>query len=54
VANYAYGLYAIMHNGKKVKLLDQMNLETQLYLEQEIERFLRIKDKAIRGEVKKS
>jgi hypothetical protein len=53
VANYAYGLYAIMKGGKKVKLLDQMNLETQMYLEQEIERFLKIKDQSVSGEVRK-
>lgn len=52
VSNYAYALYAIMDNGQKVKLLDKMNLETQLYLEQEIERFLKIKDRRVPGGIK--
>lgn len=50
--NYAYGLYAIMKtNKKKVSLIKGMNRETQLYLEQEIERYLRIKDRPVSGAI---
>ncbi len=46
--NYAYGLYAILKtNGKKINLVKGMNKETQLYLEQEIERYLKIKDRPV-------
>jgi hypothetical protein len=46
--NYAYGLYAILKtNGKKISLIKGMNRETQLYLEQEIERYLKIKDRPV-------
>lgn len=46
--NYAYALYAILKtNGKKIVLIKGMNRETQLYLEQEIERYLKIKDRPI-------
>ncbi len=46
--NYAYALYAILKtNGKKINLVKGMNRETQLYLEQEIERFLKIKDRPV-------
>lgn len=51
--NYAYALYAVLHNGQKIKLLGQMNLETQLYLEQEIEKFLGIRDASVPDEVPK-
>lgn len=49
--NYAYALYAIRNNGRKVKVIDGMNKETQLYLEQEIERFLRLPDESVRGSI---
>ncbi len=52
--NYAYALYVILHNTQKIKLLSQMSLETQLYLEQEIERFLGIRDVRVSGEVPKT
>lgn len=46
--NYAYALYALLKtNGRKVTLVKGMNKETQLYLEQEIERYLKIKDRPI-------
>lgn len=46
--NYAYALYAILKtNGKKISLIKGMNRETQLYLEQEIERYLKIKDRPV-------
>jgi len=51
--NYAYGLYAILKtNGKKVSLIKGMNRETQLYLEQEIERYLKIKDRTVLDSIK--
>jgi len=50
--NYAYILYAILKtNGRKVKLIKGMNKETQLYLEQEIERYLRISDRPVSGAI---
>lgn len=50
--NYAYALYAILKtNGRKVKLIKGMNRETQLYLEQEIERYLRISDRHVPGAI---
>lgn len=46
--NYAYGLYAILKtNKRKILLVKGMNRETQLYLEQEIERYLKIKDRPV-------
>ena len=51
--NYAYALYAILKtNAKKITLVKGMNKETQLYLEQEMERFLNIKDKHVSGAIK--
>jgi len=52
-SNYAFALYAIMKNGKKIKLIKGMNKETQLYLEQELERFLNIEDVHVSGSVSK-
>lgn len=49
--NYAYGLYAILHSGRKVAILKGMNRETQLYIEQEIENYLEIKDQRVSGEI---
>ena len=49
--NYAYGLYAIFKDGKKLQLVKGMNKETQLYLEQELERFLGIKDTHVTGSI---
>ena len=50
--NYAYALYAILKtNGTKVNLIKGMNRETQLYLEQEIERFLKINDRPVSGAI---
>lgn len=50
--NYAYGLYAIHKNGNKVEILRDLDSKTQLYLEQEIERYLYIKDKAVIGSIR--
>ncbi|MBT8218820.1 MAG: hypothetical protein KJP00_03300 [Bacteroidia bacterium] len=52
VQNHAYGLYAILKNEKRVQILKGMNRETQLYIEQEIENYLEIKDKKITGELR--
>ena len=49
----AYGIYLKHSNGEEIKLIDEMNRETSLYLEQEIEEFISIKDKAIEGEINK-
>ena len=52
VPNYAYALYAILKtNRRKVQLVKGMNRETQLYLEQEIERYLHIKDRHVQGSI---
>lgn len=48
--HYAYALYALLANGKKLKLLRGMNLETQRYLEYEIESFLHLRDATVPGE----
>lgn len=53
VPNHAYALYAITSQNKRIPLIKGMNKETQLYIEQEIENFLDIEDKYIRGEVGK-
>ncbi len=53
-ANYAYGLHAVLKNGKSIKLIKGLNKETQLYLEQEIERFLEIEDENVGGEIPKA
>ncbi len=47
----AFGLYLILKNGKRVQLLKDSNKETALYLEQEIERYLKIEDRPVRGEI---
>ena len=50
--NYAYALYAVLKtNNRKIALIKGMNRETQLYLEQEIERFLKIKDKHVEDSI---
>lgn len=51
IPTYAYALYAILHSGKRVEILKGMNRETQLYIEQEIENYLEIKDRKVNGEV---
>lgn len=51
VANYAYGLYAIHKNGSKFPLVKGLNKESQLYLEQEIERYLDIIDTQVAGSI---
>lgn len=49
--NHAYALYAITNTNKRISLLRGMNKETQLYIEQEIEHFLKIDDEKVIGEV---
>lgn len=44
VPNYAYALYALLRNGRKITLLRGMNEETQRYLEHEVEGYLGIKN----------
>jgi len=50
--NYAYALYAITTTGSKVLIINGMNKETQLYLEQEIERYLQLPDQEVSGAIK--
>ncbi len=47
----AYALSAVMKNRQQVTLVRGMSKETQLYLEQEIEKYLDIKDRKVSGEV---
>jgi len=50
--NYSYQVYAILHNGTKEKLLGGFSDPDQaLYVEQELERHLRIQDRPVRGEI---
>jgi len=49
---YSYDLHATTRSGKDIKLLTGLeNAEQVLYLEQEIEKFLRIKDEPVEGEI---
>jgi len=50
--NHAHALYVITKDGNKYPLVKEMNRESALYLEQEIELFLEIDDKEVRGEVR--
>lgn len=50
---YAHALYALLKNGKKIRLVKGMNLETQRYLEHEMESFLHIEDEKVEGELPK-
>ena len=47
----AYALFVILKDGSRIELLRGMNKESLLYLEQEIETYLDIKDQLIRGEL---
>ncbi|NND08180.1 MAG: hypothetical protein HKN87_17505 [Saprospiraceae bacterium] len=42
-----YGLYLLMKNGKKIKLLDKLNRTTLMQIEQEIEKYLEISDRPV-------
>lgn len=50
----AYALSAVMTNNKTIELVRGMNKETQLYLEQEIERYLGIRDEIVPSEVSRT
>ena len=52
--NYAYALHLITRQGRKLSLLKGMNLETQRYMEYEIESFLHIKDARVKNELPKA
>jgi hypothetical protein len=46
-----YGLYGITREQRRLELVTGLpSAEDAMFLEQEIERFLRLKDKPIRGE----
>ncbi len=50
--NYSYEMRAATRSGKDIKLLKGLeNKEQVLYIEQEIERYLRIKDEPVAGEI---
>ncbi|MBX2814483.1 MAG: hypothetical protein KTR24_00730 [Saprospiraceae bacterium] len=49
----SYTLHALSKQGKVIDLVTGMDLETQLYLEQEIETYLEIQDRPISKEVKR-
>jgi hypothetical protein len=47
-----YEVHALTHNGKSIKLVSYMESSEQaLFVEQEIEKYLGIKDKPVRGEI---
>ena len=47
-----YEVHALTHSGRNLKLLSGLpNSEQALFIEQEIERFLRIQDVPVRGEI---
>ncbi|MCP4542601.1 MAG: hypothetical protein GY832_36225 [Chloroflexi bacterium] len=47
-----YEVHALTRNGRNLKLLSRLpNSEQALFIEQEIERFLRIQDVPVRGEI---
>lgn len=49
--NYAYGVYAHLNNENHIKLIRGLkNPDQARYIEQEMERFLNIEDKAVEGE----
>jgi hypothetical protein len=51
-ASYSYEVYAILRNAAKEKLLGGLNeVEQALYIEQELERYMRIQDRPVRGEI---
>jgi len=50
----AFGLYLKKKNEKTMKIMEDMNRETSLYVEQEIEEFLNISDKRMKGEILKT
>ncbi len=50
--NYSYELHAETKSGRDIKLLSGLeNMEQVLYIEQEIEKYLRIKDEHVIGEI---
>jgi hypothetical protein len=50
-SSVTYELRALLHDGGEKKLLGGLNTSEQAqYIEQELERFLRIKDRPVRGE----
>ncbi|MFN7116710.1 MAG: hypothetical protein ACK4TA_07895 [Saprospiraceae bacterium] len=49
--NYAFGVYAHLKNGNHIKLIRGLkNHDQARYIEQEVERFLNLEDKAVEGE----
>ena len=44
----AFAVYLILVNGKKIQLVKDSNKESALYIEQEIERYLKIEDVVVR------
>jgi hypothetical protein len=50
VPNYAYALYALLDNGERLVLIKGMNQETQRYIEQEVESYLKIRDWPVQEE----
>ena len=51
--NYAFGVQALLKTGENIKLLKGLrNANQAQYIEQEIEKFLKIKDRAVEEEFK--
>jgi hypothetical protein len=52
-SSVSYEVHVITHDRKNVKLLSGLESSEQaLFIEQKIERFLKIEDKAVKGEIK--
>ena len=50
-ASSSYEVHALTKSGKNIKLIALSNSEESLYIEQEIEKFLRIEDQPVKGEI---
>jgi hypothetical protein len=52
--SYSYDVMAITHGGQTIKLLAGLDASEQaLFIEQEIEKYLGIRDEAVRGEIRR-
>jgi hypothetical protein len=52
--NYSYEMHAVMHDGRTEKLLSRFDRPEQtLYIEQEMEKYLGIRDQPVQGELQR-
>ncbi len=50
--NYTYEIHAVLDNDKRIKVVSGMpRSEQALFIEQEIEKYLKIRDESIEGEI---